>query len=465
VRIGDQQVKIAEDGVQIVEQERNISQMQVDHAEEIVEFLHNKETNVELYDWMTGILEGIYSYFLQQATAMAKLAQNQLAFERQELPPAYIQADYWEAPSEDSLGGVSEETVDRHGLTGSARLLADIYKLDHYRLETDKRKLQLTKSFSLAVLAPCEFQRFKETGLLVFATPMELFNRDFPGHYLRMIKRVRTSVVALIPAIQGIKATLTNIGASRLVVNNSGLFQTLTAHRPPESVALTSPMNATGLFELQMQPEMLLPFEGLGVDTIWEFRMPKAANFFDYRTIADVILTLEYTALDSPDYRPQVIQGLRGKAEGERPFSFRHQFSDQWYDLHNPERSATPMLVRFRTRREDFPPNLERLIIQHVALYVARAQGKSFEIKAALNFRTEGQNAAIGGEAESIDGLISTRRGNAGSWTFMIGQPVVGEWELSLPNNVEVKNRFKNEEIEDILFVVTYAGRTPEWPE
>ena len=49
---------------------------------------------------MSNILEGVYSFFLQQATAMAKLGENQLAFERQEVPPAFIKADYWEVPSE-----------------------------------------------------------------------------------------------------------------------------------------------------------------------------------------------------------------------------------------------------------------------------------------------------------------------------------------------------------------------------
>ena len=48
---------------------------------------------------------------------------------------------------------------------------------------------------------------------------------------------------------------------------------------------------------------MLLPFESMAVDTMWELRLPKAANPFDYRTIADVVFTVEYTALHSFDYR------------------------------------------------------------------------------------------------------------------------------------------------------------------
>ncbi len=76
------------------------------------------------------------------------------------------------------------------------------------------------------------------------------------------------------------------------------------------------------MFELNpLTSEMLLPFEGLGVDTAWEFRMPRAANRFDYRTIADVLITIEYTALQDWLYREQVIQDLDTRFSGDRPFS------------------------------------------------------------------------------------------------------------------------------------------------
>jgi hypothetical protein len=46
----------------------------------------------------------------------------------------------------------------------------------------------------------------------------------------------------------------------------------------------------------------------------------------------------------------------------------------------------------------------------------------------------------------------------------MLGKSPFGEWELALPGIEEIRNRFKNEEIEDLLFVLTYTGRTPAWP-
>jgi hypothetical protein len=106
--------------------------------------------------------------------------------------------------------------------------------------------------------------------------------------------------------------------------------------RDPELIAFTSTNNAHGPLELEPEEEMLLPFEGMGVDTTWELQMPKAPNPFDYRTIADVLITLEYTALQSLTYRQQVIQQLNDAISAERAYSMREQFADQWCDLHNP---------------------------------------------------------------------------------------------------------------------------------
>ncbi|NMF84104.1 neuraminidase-like domain-containing protein [Nodosilinea sp. P-1105] len=467
IRIGNQQIRIAQDRVRIVGQERTIALIQADNAEDVVDFLANKFTNVELYDWMSNILERAYAFFLQQATAMAKLAEGQLAFERQQTPPPFIQPDYWEAPSDSAIVAQNGNAPDRRGLTGSTRLQQDLYELDQYAFTTNQRKLQITKTISLARLSPAEFQQFRETGIMPFATPMELFDRDFPGHYLRLIRRVSVSVIALIPPTEGIRATLLNAGLSRVVVGGT-VFQTTVIRRDPESVALSSPTNATGLFDLEPQPELLFPFEGIGVDTQWEFQMPKAANLFDYTTIADVLVTIEYTALNSFTYRQQVIRDLPADLSSDRPFSFRNELADQWYDLNNPDQTTTPMAVRFQTRREDFPANIQDPRIQQVVLYFVREAGATLEIPVShLHFTETNAATSVGGSATSIDGIISTRRGNAPSWIEIIGKSPVGEWELALLDNLadgrQPKDLFENEAIEDILLVITYQGQLSPW--
>ena len=458
--IGDQQIAIANDQIAVATQEQAIAHIQKDHAAATVQFLAGKFTSAELYEFMSEVLDNVYRFFLQQATALAKLAENQLAFERQEPPQGVIQGDYYAAPD-----GAAD---DRRGITGSARLLSDLVALDQHAFLTDQRRQQLKKDLSLARLAPIEFELFRQTGVLVVGTRQSLFDRDFPGHYLRLVKRVRTSVIALISPTDGIHATLSTSGTSRVVIGGD-TFRTVVVRRDPETVGLSSPRDATGLFELvpDSQPELLLPFEGTGVDTVWRFELPKAANAFDYSTIADVILTIEYTALNSFDYRGQVIQTLDPVLSLDRPFSFQQQFPDQWYDLHNPEQTPTPMTVRFKTTLGDFLPNLDDLRTQNLVLYLSSGNGKPVEMQGVrLQFRKQGDDAPIGGAADSIDGVISTRRGNGSNWLPITGDNApIGEWELALPTDETTKKLFRNEEIEDILFVISYSGRTPEWPE
>ena len=56
--------------------------------------------------------------------------------------------------------------------------------------------------------------------------------------------------------------------------------------------------------------------------------MPKASNQFDYNTIADALLTFDYTALNSFDDYQEVVQKLRRNVTVDRAFSFRQQFAD-----------------------------------------------------------------------------------------------------------------------------------------
>lgn len=463
VSAANQQQIIAQDRVQIVTQERTVTELKTTIAEDTVEFLTNKQfLTEELAAWLVEIYEGLLRTRLQAGTSVARMASAQLAFERQEETPALIQPDYWMV--KDDLAGDLSEAPDRKGLTSSARLLNDIELLAQHAIDTDKRKLHLTKTISLAQLAPLEFAQFRRTGVFTVATPMNLFDQDFPGHYLRLIKRVRVSLLALIPPTMGIKATLTASATSRVVVGGD-IFQTIRLQHGPDLVALTSTQNATGVFDFDVQSEMLAPFEGIGVDTIWEFKLPKAANQFNYDTIADVLLTLDYSALFSYDYQEIVLAEMRPTLEAERGFSFRHEFADAWYDLINPDLSPTPMTVRFRTTYDDFPANLDRLVIRNVALGFLRKDGTTFEIPiAGLHFTPDGDMTSYGGAARTAEGIASTRRGNAQSWSPIIGCIPCGTWELALPNTTIVRNRFSSEAVSNIVLVVSYSGRTPEWP-
>ncbi len=467
IRIGNQQIRLSQDRLRIVNQEHRISELQSDHARETLEFLINKFTNAELYDWMSGVLEGVYASFLQQATAVAQLAEQQLQFERQLDRRFIIQSDYWSSPRslEAALIG---ETTDRRGLTGSARLLQDLSLLDQYAFSTDRRKHELSKTISLAQMSPVEFQQFRQTGLLPFVTQMEWFDRDFPGHYLRLIKRVRISVLALVPPVDGIRATLKRQGVS-YVVSNADRGDMVSLPVSSDTITFTNPVNASGQFEMELQPqnEMRRPFESDGIAASWLLELPKAANQFDYNTIADVLITIDYTALYSDDYRRRIIANLDRRFSADRAFSFRRDFPDQWYDLNHPEQSNEPMVVQFETLRGDFPANIEGIQIKHAVLYFVRKDGFTKEIDVTyLRFQPQG-GVWLGDSAvqnlTTIEGILSTRTGSFSDWDVFRGKIPVGQWSLALQDSTELRQWFRNEQIEDVLFVLSFEGETAKW--
>ena len=105
-------------------------------------------------------------------------------------------------------------------------------------------------------------------------------------------------------------------------------------------------------------------------------RMPKGSNIqIDYESIADVLVTYEYTALSSEEYRRQVLADLDDEVNAQRTFSFQQELSDQWYDLHNPDQTSEPMTVRFRTSPDDFPANVDDPRIEDVLMYFPGSNG------------------------------------------------------------------------------------------
>ncbi|HLA64306.1 MAG TPA: hypothetical protein VK610_07745 [Rhodothermales bacterium] len=472
VALGRLGLTLARDRTAIVRMERSIAVLQANHAAETVAFLATKFTSAELYLWMSGVLEDIFVFYLQLATATARLALDQLAFERQVAAPPLIAADYYEAP-----GGNGE---DRRGITGSARLQADLARLDQYAFETDRRKLQLVRTVSLAQHDPIAFARFRETGVLPFSLPMETFDREFPGHYLRLVRSASVTVVGLIPPVQGIRASLASSGMSTVVVDEDGVFRPVRVRRDPDEVALSSPYAASGVFQLEAEGQLrLLPFEGGGVDARWEFRLPRPANPFDFASLADVLVSVEYSALRSDVYETEVIGRLDPVLRADRPFSLRDDFADAWYDLLNPglgeEEGFAPGAplgpVSFTTRREDFPPHLTELRIEHVLLYAVRAPGEeAVELEVEEFVVNPGPEASPTGEETVFDGLttkqglLSTRHDGTGWGALDVPEDDGGALTWSLTLSHEAYALFEAEKIEDILVVLVFEGLTPPWP-
>jgi hypothetical protein len=460
VSIANQQIKVSDDNVRVVSQEREIAQLNVDHANDTLEFLKNKFTNAELYDWMSNVLQGVYAYMLNLSTATAKIAENQLHFERQEPVGPFIQDDYWENTTGSFANSVTGDGKnDRLGLTGSARLLQDILRLDQFAFDTRKRKLQITKNISLAQNFPEAFQQFRETGILNFELTDQMFNYDFPGHYLRLISSVKTSLIGLVPVYGGIKATLTADPISYTVIGGNN-FQKIPINRVHRDiVALSSPSNATGLFDLtQLNTELLNPFEAMGVESKWEFKLPHFSNRMDYDSIADVIISVDYTALDSADYRSFVLSDIENQFSFSRAFSFKNNFPDQWYELGNVLEGVSEFEVTFQTRKADFPAGLNSMEASRLILYFVRESGFVNEI----TFDNFSLSDADGFDGTTVNGIFNADAMLQASSDPSSPLAPYQTWKLKFNNSDDVNRLlFLNEDITDILFVITCDAELP----
>jgi len=368
-QISAKQLELAKARKATLKLDKAIADLQEAHAGSVVKFHTVRFSNEELYQWMIGVLQDAYRNVMQSATEMALQAQSALQFERQQ-SISEVQGDYW---SIDEATLTEEQKLS--GLTGAERLQAALTRLDEWKVNTDKRRLQLSKTISLARYMPADFAtRFRQTGRIDFYTLIDWFDWDFPGHYLRLIKSVKVTVIALVPPTEGIHATLSNNGMSSVVLKEAGggfVKVPGVVTRFPESVALDSPYNDSGLFVLDYRDPMLLPFEGLGVETGWTFEMPTATNRFDYDTLADVLFTIEYTALASDLYKEQVIERL-GTTQGmDLVHSLRGNYQDAWYHLMNPQDPAQVQTVVINLPQRSFPkssvgdgrPGLEHLTV------------------------------------------------------------------------------------------------------
>jgi hypothetical protein len=225
-------------------------------------------------------------------------------------------------------------------------------------------------------------------------------------------------------------------------------------------------VSANGLFELEPEGTMLAPFEGMGVDAIWQLALPKPANPIDYRTIADVLLTIEYTALESPDYRQRVIRSLDPAISVDRSFSARNQFPDVWYDLNNPDTVEPAMRMRavLPMTRDDFPPHVADLTVAHLTLFVVHTDRFTDELSVLSMRHTVAGHTTDAGEVRTVGGIAGTRRPGAAPWQVFLDAEPAGTWELQFEDTAPVRSAFTQDAVQDIVLVFTLGGTTPPWP-
>ncbi len=359
----DKQMAVADIRITIAEQEVKNHNRQIEHAQSIEDFLHNKYTNEELYSWMQGEISTIYFQCYQFAYDLAKRAERCYQFERGITNSNFIQFGYW-----DSLN---------KGLLSGERLYFALKQLEQAYHDQNKREYEITKSISLVLHDPLALIKLKETGECIVELPEALFDADYPGHYMRRIKSASLTIPCVVGPYTSINCTLTLLANKIRIDNNAQTDYSeqeddsrfVTNFSTLQSIATSHAQNDSGMFELNFRDERYLPFEGAGViDSRWRIEMLKDNNAFDFKTISDVIIKLNYTAREGGEALRQRAQGARSISPQEnivRMFSAKHEFPNEWYRFLNPtDSAATSQSLQLGLTMERFPFSLRGMNIQ-----------------------------------------------------------------------------------------------------
>jgi hypothetical protein len=83
--------------LQIAEKELENHDKQADQAQEIADFLQEKFTNEDLYDWMIGQISAVYFQSYQVAYSLAKRAEQAYRYDRGDYDALFINFGYWDS--------------------------------------------------------------------------------------------------------------------------------------------------------------------------------------------------------------------------------------------------------------------------------------------------------------------------------------------------------------------------------
>jgi hypothetical protein len=359
------QIAAAEVRVAIADYELQNHEKQIEHGKEADEFMRNKYTNAQLYDWMIGQVSAIYFQSYRLAYDVAKRAERAYRYELGLADSSMIQFGYW-----DSL---------KKGLLAGERLQLDLRRMEADYVERNRREHELTKHVSVLSLDPSALIRLRETGKCEISIPEALFDLECPGHYFRRLKSVSLTIPCVTGPYTGVHCTLTLIKSTvRTSVSiSTGYASDQTAgpdsrftdrQSAVQSVVTSSGQNDSGMFETNLRDERYLPFEGAGAISTWRIELPSPEELppFDYDTITDVLLHLRYTARSggealkkaaSEELQTAVnaIATSAGTLGMARLVDVRREFPTEWHRFQHPATGVDRNTLSFTMGAEHLP--------------------------------------------------------------------------------------------------------------
>ena len=458
----DKQILGAQIRLDISNTEVANQELQIENAKAVDDLMHSKFTNIDLFSWMITQISTVYFKSYNLAYATAKKAEQCFRYELGMSDSAYINFGYWS-----SL---------KKGLLAGEQLMYDLKKLELAYYEQNKREYELTKHISLAQLDGAALMRLKTTGDCWINLPEEIFDMDYPGHYMRRIKSVSLTIPCIAGPYTTVSCTLTlNKNSLRAKSDASGTYtrKALPNGVPTDdprfrdalgtiqSIVTSTAQNDSGMFEVNFKDERYLPFEGAGAISLWHLQLTSAVRQFDYNTISDVIMHIRYTAREGGEelrtsattnvnnvlHNATILVSQKDKGL-VRLFSARNEFPTEWYAFLNPPTAADDQVLSLMLTSDRFPffASIKNIKINAVEVIADNSLDTSV---------TNINNLQVLSPANSITHNLGV--GSYGPYpgaTYNFSNQATGSWKVV---NSHTNPRVSKDKIRDLVLIVHYT--------
>ncbi|KAK1958584.1 hypothetical protein LY78DRAFT_726532 [Colletotrichum sublineola] len=340
----DKQIEIQKIKVQSIQKEIQLQESEVEEAAQIETWYRSKYSGEQLYAWIEKSIRNIYYQAYTMALDAARKAETALSFEQGQSLMLLRQGGYWDAAHD--------------GLLSAEHLLLDLKRLESSYLDF-KHDFEITKTVSLRQIDPLALLNLRIKGKATFSLSENLFDTDFPGHYMRRIRSVAVTIPAIVGPTTGINASLQLTGHQYRISSNVSKSADYAAQNRDSfrtdnisisAIAISSGSQDPGVFELAFSGPKYMPFEGAGAISSWRLELPEVRKF-DYESISDVVMHIQYTALDGGfALRSAASETARKTAEASvihghdegfwAMWDLKNDFINEWYDFSSQLLSA-----------------------------------------------------------------------------------------------------------------------------
>ena len=379
--------------------ELNNHQRQLEHSQEVADFMRDRISKHELYLFLQQETSVLYKQAFRLALQCAKEAQAAVWYEcghfsffdsRGELDIGFDENELWNSLHE--------------GLLAGEKLELSLRALERKYMMSMCREYELTKHISLRQFAPFAFLILKTGEECEVELPEWWFDLDYPGHYMRRIKQVSLSLPCVAGPLAGVHCRLQLLSSKvrvrpllppasecccakekpAVIIDNPSLRQKeglpskpaspahsqkknciecccghnskqlpddpyiLHAHHTSSShiaIATSTGTIDPGIFESNPEQTRYLPFEFAGASSRWRISLPAQNNAFSLATLSDVVMHINYTAREGGQELRQAAEAAvcgRNAGDGIRFLDVKHDMAEGWRVAFGPPYPVGP---------------------------------------------------------------------------------------------------------------------------